>query len=489
MKKWLFLCAFFAAAALWGEESLWIVPIRGDIDPAQVAFVRREARKAVNSGANILVFEIDTFGGRVDSALQITSFISTLRLPTAAWVRSGEHSMGVSWSAGALIAFACKEIYMAAGTSMGAAAPVVGGADGQMEGAGEKTVAAVRSQIAALAERNKHPVGIALAMVDYDIELWEVKTGEKIEALTPDEAGRREMDAVEAGTAPAVRVKQICAPGKLLSFTAGEAYRYGLAAGIVENTEELCAALGATIVSAESKAGFSDSLVALLTSSAIRSLLIIIGIAMIFLEVNTPGFGLPGTAAIIAFALVFGSSALVGTVDSLEIILFLVGIALLAVEIFILPGFGIIGIAGILIIGIALILSMQDFVIPRSDWELTVFGRNAAAVGIGILGATAGIALLVLLGPKIQLFNRLTLNTAITGTDSEPHSDLLGKTGTAASTLRPAGKAAIDGRIYSVESEGEFIEQGTGIRVAQVAGNRITVNSLKSLSQAEVLHS
>ncbi|MDR2177982.1 MAG: nodulation protein NfeD, partial [Treponema sp.] len=124
-------------------KSAWIIPIRGDIDPAMVTFVRREAGKALTGEADFIIFEIDTFGGRVDSALQITSFITSIKnARTVAWVNTREGSMGVSWSAGALIAFACADIYMAAGTSIGAAAPVTIGADGGADSAGEKTVAA-----------------------------------------------------------------------------------------------------------------------------------------------------------------------------------------------------------------------------------------------------------------------------------------------------------------------------------------------------------
>jgi membrane-bound serine protease (ClpP class) len=136
----------------------WIIPIRGDIEPSLSVFVRREGRRAQARGAKYIIFEIDTFGGRVDTALQITSFIMSIKdARTVAWVNNGADSMGVSWSAGALIAFSCSDIYMAGGTSMGAAAPVTMGPGGAAEAAGEKTVAAVRSQMAALAERNGHP--------------------------------------------------------------------------------------------------------------------------------------------------------------------------------------------------------------------------------------------------------------------------------------------------------------------------------------------
>ena len=178
------------------DNAVWIIPIRGDIMPSLAAFVRRETRKALNSGVGTIIFEIDTFGGRVDSTLQITSFIMSIRnAKTVAWIGSSEATMGISWSAGAIIAFACSEIYMAPGSSIGAAAPVSGAG----ESAGEKAVAAIRSQVAALAERNGHPVGLALAMVDYDIELWEVRVGDETRAMTLTELERLERDRRDSG--------------------------------------------------------------------------------------------------------------------------------------------------------------------------------------------------------------------------------------------------------------------------------------------------
>jgi membrane-bound serine protease (ClpP class) len=248
---------------------------------------------------------------------------------------------------------------------------------------------------------------------------------------------------------------------------------------------------------------------------------------MIFLEISSPGFGIPGLVAILAFVTVFGSSALLGRVGSLELILFLVGVGFLAVEIFLIPGFGVIGIMGLLIIGVSLVLSMQDFILPRFDWEWTLLGRNAVVVCTGILAAITGIAFIALLGPRIRIFDGLTLHTRITGTaggpvqDDEPppavekkrsrrakparpepglatdtaadiaadtagaeqgYASLTGKTGKADSTLRPSGRAEIEGRLYTVETEGLFIERGSSIRVKRVLGNRIIVEPDINLS-------
>jgi membrane-bound serine protease (ClpP class) len=212
-----------------------------------------------------------------------------------------------------------------------------------------------------------------------------------------------------------------------------------------------------------------------------------------------------------AFLLVFGSSALLGRVDSLEIILFLIGLGLLAVEIFVLPGFGVVGISGIVFIGLSLVLSMQDFVIPRFDWEWEVLGRNAMVVFLSFVASVIGIVVIALAGPKVRMFDRIMLKAAITGTAGGPDPDspamkayeaskpagtnyssqsgmafedeevflaLVGKSGVTDSVLRPAGRALIEGRIYTVEADGEFVEEGKDITVTRVRGNRIIVRKV-----------
>ncbi|MCX7655035.1 MAG: nodulation protein NfeD [Treponemataceae bacterium] len=476
-----------------GERTAVIIPIKGDIEPSLAAFIRRESRAALSDGAHYLIYEIDTFGGRVDTALQISSFIGSIKeAKTVAWVRSGPDSLGVSWSAGALIALSCSAIYMAPGTSIGAAAPVTVGPDGQPQPAGEKTVSAVRAQMAALAERNKHPVALALAMVDEDLEVWEIETikGKQIATL-------QEVEQLEEDTTNEVRRIRLISPeGKLLSLTAGEAVTYGLARGLASDTNELAALLDPSItIVLEQNPGIADNIVSFLTSGAVQSVLILLGLVMLFLEINTPGFGIPGVVAIITFAVVFGSNFLLGTVDSLEMILFLIGVVLLAVEIFILPGFGITGISGIVLIGLSLVFSMQDFAIPELPWQWELLGRNVLVVVTGIILGIAGIAVLALAGPKIRIFDRLILKTQIQGTAGGPDPDnpvegsrrpvpeeplpdygtLVGKTGVAVSVLRPAGKAEIEGTVYVVETNGAYVESGSPVRVVRVRGNRIIV--------------
>jgi membrane-bound serine protease (ClpP class) len=334
-------------------------------------------------------------------------------------------------------------------------------------------------------------------MVDFDVELWEVTVDGEIKALTLSELERLERDR-RSGVE---RVGIISEPGKLLSLTAGEALRFGLLAGIAESQEDLAEALGVRGEFTMSSPSAADSVVSFLTSGAVQALLILLGLVMIFLEIQSPGFGIPGIIAVLAFLVVFGSSALLGRVGSLEILLFLIGVGLLAVEIFVLPGFGVAGISGLIIIGLSLMLSMQDFTVPRFAWEWALMGRNALVVFVALIASVTGIAIIALLGPKVKMFDVLTLKTAITGTaggpdpesvlaktivvekpivpeDGENFAALLGKTGVANTILRPSGRAMIDGKIYSVDADYEFVDEGSDIVVTRVYGNRIVVRKV-----------
>ncbi len=488
------LLVLFATTAV-AAQSVYVIPIQGDIEPSTAVFVRRQATEALNAGAEYIIFDIDTFGGRVDSALRISSFIGSIKnATTVAYVRSGPDSMGVSWSAGALIAMSCSRLYMAPGTSIGAAAPVVPGADGQMEGAGEKSVSAVRSQMAALAEKNGYPPAIALAMVDADVQLYEAYIDGELQLMI-----LADLEVAEKATPDKVRRgKEVSAKGKLLSLTAGEAERYGLSSGSTPDLDAVLAALGAQGPAVELTPSLTDSFVVFVTSGAIQSILILIGLVAIFIEINSPGFGIPGTVALIAFLVLFGTNSLMGTVGSLELILFILGIGLLSVEIFILPGFGVAGITGIVLIAGSLVFSMQDFVLPTLDWEWDLLGRNVLTVSVGIMSAIAAIGVLALAGPRIRLFDALTLKTTISdtaggivaptppaapairgqdvaqpagqgldhSTTPVPGHPLVGRSGLAITTLRPSGRATI---------EGTFVDAGAVLTVTAVHGSRIVV--------------
>ena len=169
-----FLSADEEATADIIPAKVYVIPLREDVDRYLGVFLGRSLEAAEKAGAELIIIEIDTFGGRVDTALEIASKIGSASWArTVAYIPADSGGRGVSWSAGALMAFSCSELWMAPGTSMGAAAPVYQTSEG-MQAAEEKTVSAVRGQMAALAEKNGYPIGAALAMVDMDVVLKEI---------------------------------------------------------------------------------------------------------------------------------------------------------------------------------------------------------------------------------------------------------------------------------------------------------------------------
>jgi membrane-bound serine protease (ClpP class) len=467
---------------------VFIIPIQGDIELSTAVFVQSRVDQALEAGADLLIFPIDTFGGRVDAALRIAASIGSVSsAQTIAYVGAGSDSLGVSWSAGALIALSTTRIFMAPGTSLGAAAPVFASADGSATAAGEKTVSAVRAQMASLAEKNGHPPGIALAMVDTDVELIEVRINGEISAVTTQELTRLEQDGVEI-----IRGPVISEPGKLLSLTAGEAERFGLSSGTYRTLDALMESLGnqtgRVVISETLVPTTADRLMVLLTSAGFQSLLILAGLVALFLEINSPGFGIPGTIALVAFSILFGTNALMGTLGSLEVLLFLLGAGLLLIEIFILPGFGVAGISGIALIAGSLIFSMQTFVLPDYDWEWEVFMQNAGTVGAGIGLGIIVIGLLVAFGPKLKIFDRITLRTSISGTASGQEVDqeqiplnpdvFPGQKGRSLTVLRPVGTGVFGTTTLSVEAESGYVEAGVELEITKLKGGVVYVRTL-----------
>ena len=466
------------------EPDAYVVPIHGAIDRPLAVYISRSVERARADDVSFVIFDIDTFGGRVDSALEITTRIGSLTdIETVAYVRVRPEGTGVSWSAGAIISMAADRIYMAPGTSMGAAAPVLQSPGGGQEGASEKTVSAVRTQMAALAEKNGYPRAIALAMVDADVRALEALVGAERRIVTGEELARLQEEAEAGG--PTVEVEStISEEGKLLSLTAGEMERYGVSSGSPATFDDLYGVLGVEAERVVELAPDSaDRIVSVITGSAFTSLLILAGLVALFLEITSPGFGIPGSVAVIAFSLLFTANFMLGRVASLELLLFMGGLVLLLLEVFVIPGFGVAGISGLVLLLSSLILSMQGFIVPEFDWQWDLLNRNVLLVLANTVGAFLAFAGFAYLFGRTDMFSRLKLadtqetTAGFTVQTNEVRERYLGRTGRAVSTLRPAGSADIDDERVSVESDGEWIDAGTEIEVIRVDGNRIIVRS------------
>ena len=407
----------------------------GMIDPGITAFVERAVQDANEAGVAAIVFEIDTFGGRVDAATVISDAIIDAEPLTIAFINKR------AISAGALISLACDQIVMVKGGEIGAVTPVTGGGDK----ADDKIVSAMRAQMRANAEAKGRDPEIAEAMVDEKIDI--------------------------PGFSDVV--------GRPATLTTEEALHYGMADETANTLREVLTIydLGeAEIV--EVDINWAEQVVRLLTHPVVTSILLSVAVFGLIAEVRTPGWGLGGSMALIALALFFGSHLVVHLAEWDELLLFVAGLSLLVVEIAFIPGFGFVGLAGILCMVASLLLTR----LPAYDfWSLdqisSVVGQLALSMIIGIVGS----AILLRALPKFALFNRLILSSETRAEDgfvsapTEHDESLLAKEGVALTELRPVGVGMFDGRRVDIIAEGEFIPEKTAVKVIEARGSRVVV--------------
>lgn len=435
---------FATAQVVPTKPIVYVLSIEGVIDLGLAPYVERVITEATQAGAAAVILEIDTFGGRVDAAVQIRDALLNARLRTVGFVNKR------AISAGALIGLATQTLVMATGSTIGAAAPVQTGVPGvAAKPAEEKTVSYVRKEFRATAESRKRPLLLAEAMVDADVE-----------------------------------IKGVVDKGKLLTLTTDEALKHKLVDFRADTREDILSQLGlegAEIRSASPH--WAEHLVRFLTHPVLSSLLISVGMLGIMVEMRTPGFGIAGALGIASLALFFWGHWLVQLAGWEELLLAAVGLALLVAEIFFIPGFGIAGALGLAALLGALVLSMTG-----DGDTATVIIETAGRVVIALLVAL--VAAIALLGfvPRLPFARRLILSSNL-GTGpahgSAPLSDQrwLGKRGHAASVLRPAGIAEIEGERVDVVSDGALVERGAPIEVTHVDGNRIVVRQLSNPPQ------
>lgn len=430
------LAAFTAARAEDRRPLVYVAPIDGIIDLGLAPFVRRVLKEAADAGAAAVILEINTFGGRVDAAVQIRDALLGAQLPTVAFVNKR------AISAGALIGLAAEKLVMAGGGTIGAATPVQMGQPGAAaQPVEEKTVSYVRKEFRATAESRKRPPLLAEAMVDADVAIPKVIEKGKLLTLTTEEALRN----------------------KLIDFRADT----------LESTLEQLGLSGAELVRASPN--WAENLVRTLTHPVVSSLLITVGVLGLLIEIRTPGFGVPGTVGISSLSLFLWGHWLVQLAGWEELLLVAGGLVFLLLEALFIPGFGVVGALGIVAVLAGFALSMVGAGVTTATMVLA-----AARVVLSLLAALLASLVLLRLLPHLPFGRRLILAKglpAAEGYASAPQSDShwLGRRGRASSTLRPAGIAEIDGERVDVVSDGELIDAGEPIEVTRVDGNRIVV--------------
>ena len=446
MKRCL-LYYIFCISVLYSDV-VYRVPIEGTIDLGLPPFIQRTLEDAESNEATAVIFDINTFGGRVDAATQIKDAILGADILTIAFINRR------AISAGALISLSCEKIYMTGGGLIGAATAV----DMTGKKGSEKVISFMREEMASTAEKRGRSKEIARGMVDEDLTFTHlVIGGDSIKV--DDIEGRKD--------------------GKLISLTTEQALKYKIADGTAENMEALLDSLGySSFKTIETTENWSEAIVRFLTNPVVASLLTTFGFLGILFELQSPGWGIPGFVGLGCLILSLGASYIAQLATMSDMLFVLTGLALILLEVLVIPGFGIAGLGGIglMIYGLYLLL-LPD--IPVSE---EVLGQAMDGFLIGLVGAVIGVVLLAKLMIKTKFWEQLTAPDTQKKEDGYSNTlgweSLQGETGIADTDLHPSGWVRVKDQRIFVVSEGEFIEEGKEIKILSVDGNRILVREL-----------
>jgi membrane-bound serine protease (ClpP class) len=442
MKRFLLIIAGILLLSLSSyaqKKKVVVMEIKSEIDPRTNRYVELALDYATQKKADIVIIEMDTYGGVLTDAKEIVDKIMRFKNPIWVFINSD------AASAGALISIACDSIYMSPGASIGAATVV----DGSGQKAPDKYQSYMRSIMRSTAEENGRNPRIAEGMVDESFAIDSVKE-----------------------------------EGQVITFSTSEALKHGFCEAKVESIEEI---LKRNQIEAYELDHFqlssTDKIVGFFLNPFISGLLILVIVGGIYFELQTPGVGFPLAAAGVALVLYLVPYYLNGLAENWEIIALFLGLGLIAVEIFVLPGFGVAGIGGItLTIGSLILIMLNNDAfnfefVPAND----ILYAAAATFG-GLIG---GMALLFIAGVRMtntKFFKRVALietqDREQGYTSSFLKETMKGKKGTAFTVLRPGGKVMIEGQVYDAYTRGEYIEKGQPIEVMEHETTSLRVKAI-----------
>lgn len=424
---------------------VYVLEVSGTIDMGLAYFFERQIPIINEQGGDAILLDIDTFGGRVDAATMMKNALMKSEITTIAFINSK------AISAGSLISLACDTIVMRSGATFGATTVV----DGQSQKASEKAQSYMREEMASTAESNGRNPDIAMAMVDESLD---------IDTLITAAGDTLYIDDIEGA-----------APGKLLTLRTTTALKYGMADYQINTLDEVLTHFGFTeadVVRIEPT--WSEMMVRFLTDPIVSSLLMTLGFLGLIFEIQSPGWGIPGTVGLLALFLFFSTSFIADLASMVEILMLVGGILFLLVEAFIIPGFGVVGILGILLMMYAMFTMLLPMAPTPDDVNAALWGLT-----IAVLGGVLGLGLMIKRMLKTKAWKKISLEQ--TQTKAEGYSGSLGlenyvgKSGVALTMLRPAGTAQIEDLRLDVVTRGDFIAKDTEIVITRIDGNRIIV--------------
>ncbi len=432
---------------------VYLFDIKENIAPPAWRLTKRAFEEASEMNAELVLIHLNTYGGMLDAADSIRTKILNSDIPV--WVFIDNNAA----SAGALISIACDSIYMRPGGSIGAATVV----NQTGEVVPDKFQSFMRSTMRATAEAHGRDT---LISGNDTIISW-----------------HRDPSIAEAMVDPSIYVAGVSDTGKVLTFTTEEAIRHGFCEGPAENIEEVleAAEVGNYEIRRHKTTGL-DKIIGFLLNPMISGVLIMILVGGIYFELQSPGIGFPLAAAIIAAILYFAPLYLEGLAENWEVVIFIIGLVLIAVEIFAIPGFGVAGIAGIILVVAGLTLAMVDNIVFELDWNIA-FAEVIRRFFIVITSMFLSLIISLYLGKHLftskafaglALDRNLDIEDGFLGVESK-QKDLVGLTGIVESDLRLGGKVVIDDEIYDAFSEYGFINKGEKVRVTRYETGQIYV--------------
>ena len=418
------------------KKKILVGKIDNNIDPRTNRYSKLLLEEALDKDYDIVVIEMDTYGGAVNDADDIRTRILDFEIPIYVWINKD------AASAGALISIACDSIYMSSGASIGAATVVTG--DGAQ--APDKYQSYMRSIMRSTAEAKGRDPKIAEAMVDEDI-----------------------------------KVDSISMEGKVITFSTKEALKYGFCDAELNSIDEIMDRQGIENYEISSfELGSAEGIISFFLNPIVSSILILLILGGLYFELQTPGIGFPIIASITALILYLVPYYLNGVAENWEIIMFFIGIIFIALEVFVIPGFGIFGIAGLFTSITSLILIMLN----NDLFDFTfVLSRDLVSSSLSVLISVLSFLLIVLFGGIKLTDSNAFKNIALAQTQevskgyisNRYSNDIVGKKGKSFTVLRPSGKIKIDSQIFDASTEGDFIEKNKNIIVVSVEGSSLKV--------------
>ncbi|MGD9648802.1 MAG: nodulation protein NfeD [Pirellulales bacterium] len=450
------------------------VNVRGPITQVLAEGVQRLIDAQIRDhDANLFIIYIDSPGGAPIASLSLAQHIAGLKSTerrTVAYVAKEARADA------AFIAMGCDQIVVGPDAKIGGGWQDINPASAEVD--------SLTTSLVDLAERKGRSPALVAALVNPQLVVHRYTRSDTgaVDYLTAEEANERNLQEPDAGPQWA-RGEQVTVDGEPMMISAGQATELGLARTVVDDPEELRELYGLEKAPRVVGPGWVDSLIAVLSSDAVGWLLLLLGAGGLYIEAQSPGIGIGIFMSGVCFLLFFWAHWLGGTANWLEIVLFLAGVACVLIEVFVLPGFGIFGLGGGLLIVASLVLASQTFVLPRDDYEVSQlmhsFGVLSGAV-VGFVGAaifvrrflpnTPGLRHMILESPSAAELAEVERREALATFDH-----LLGQRGKTITPLTPAGKVRIGQQLVDVLAEGSFIPTGTQVRVIEVLGPRVVV--------------